>query len=673
MPHVDGPSGPAENKEPDNSSSFSMARSPMSESSVAEDVPGIDVREDLQNSRMNSPSPSPSNRQSLQNSKSRPSLSRASVSRLKVDAPNTQAGNIELQIVSAKGLRAADVHCCGAVALSDPYVKVLLGEEHRRKEVFRTHTRKRTLDPVWNAYCKFNTTPDQQQIILELWDQDHLNSDDLLGRVNLKLADVRSAGGTLERWFDVEAQEDCQNATGKILLTATLANYKKGGDLHDRFDLLADEPLEQDEDENKDANTTLARLQDVVNNFKFDAFFCACIVFNAVCMSASLELEGRRAGESIGLAEPVSSSLQGLDSTIESLDILFTILFTVELSIRLVAFRYKFIIRAANWLDILVVATSVFEVFGAKLVDLTFLRLIRLTRLARLLRIILLSSFCNPLRILMKSIQTGISALFWSFLLLCMIELFAALLMTQMVAEVITDENQDLDMRKFIYKYYGTTSRSALSMFEMTMAPGAWGRLGRPLIEEINAAYAWFFVIYVGGVTFAIIRIISALFLRDTLQVANGDEHLMKNEKMKGLRKYSEDIREVFRKADTNGTGDISLEQFQRLMTDPQVMAWLSVLDLNPRNASYIFELFDNGDGRLTLDEFLSGVFRLRGAAQQVDMVLLQRDTQYVRSKLDHLGKQLLDLSHDFSKRPSVSHIQRSDPVPVKNSQWTEI
>merc|ERR1719235_1275923 len=99
--------------------------------------------------------------------------------------------------------------------------------------------------------------------------------------------------------------------------------------------------------------------------------------------------------------------------------------------------------------------------------------------------------------------------LFWSFVLLFLIELVAALFLTQVLADTIVDESRDLATRTFIYVHYGTTSRTTLTMFQITMAPGAWGVVGRPIIEEVSGAFAWFFVAYVGVVSFAIVRIIS--------------------------------------------------------------------------------------------------------------------------------------------------------------------
>merc|ERR1719375_2521585 len=99
-------------------------------------------------------------------------------------------------------------------------------------------------------------------------------------------------------------------------------------------------------------------------------------------------------------------------------------------------------------------------------------------------------------------------------MMLAMIEIIAGLFMTQLLADAILDKSFDEEFRQWLYTYYGTTSRTVLTMFQITMAPGAWGVVGRPVIEKVSPLYAWFFIIYVGGVSFAVIRVITALFLR---------------------------------------------------------------------------------------------------------------------------------------------------------------
>merc|ERR1712232_1285893 len=208
-----------------------------------------------------------------------------------------------------------------------------------------------------------------------------------------------------------------------------------------------------------------------------------------------------------------------------------------------------------------------------------------------------------------------------------------------------TDESRDLDMRRFIYTYYGTTARSVLTIFQITMAPGAWISVGRPLIEEVSPAFAWFFVIYVGGVCFVVIRIITSLFLRQVLQVAICDEQMMRNEKVQKQRMHSESIRHLYAAADATGMGRLSFDQFEELLMDARIQTWLSALELDGETAANIFHLVNHVDGQLTLDEFLSGVFKLNDTPKQIDTLVLQHDSKVNTQILGDIQKQLQDLA----------------------------
>merc|ERR1719171_2667900 len=106
-------------------------------------------------------------------------------------------------------------------------------------------------------------------------------------------------------------------------------------------------------------------------------------------------------------------------------------------------------------------------------------------------------------------------------------------------------------------------------MFEITIAPGAWSSIARPLIEEVSPAWSIFFVGYVSVVTFAIIRVITAVFLRETLQVATNDNDLMIAERILQKNKYMENVKALWEDADLSGDGTISEEEFSRFLEDP--------------------------------------------------------------------------------------------------------
>ena len=81
-------------------------------------------------------------------------------------------------IWKAERLAAADVR-----GTSDPYVSVKIGvQEERRKRVFNTAMKPRTVNPVWNESFSIAVAELDEVVVLEVWDRDVLQ-DDFLGQV----------------------------------------------------------------------------------------------------------------------------------------------------------------------------------------------------------------------------------------------------------------------------------------------------------------------------------------------------------------------------------------------------------------------------------------------------------------------------------------------------------
>lgn len=296
---------------------------------------------------------------------------------------------------------------------------------------------------------------------------------------------------------------------------------------------------------------------------------------------------------------------------------------------------WKFLCEIVNWLDVIVVVSSIMGLFGLSLpVNLTFARLIRIAKLVRILRIVRTMNLFRSLRILTKTIVSSIGALGWSMVLLGVIQVIGALFLSQILSDVIFDESRSMETRMHVYTYYGSALRAWLTMFEITFAPGAWAKVGRPLIEDVHEAYSLYFIGYVAGVTFAIIRVITAVFLRETLQVASQDSEMMIAEKLAQKNKYKEEVRELFMAADKSGDGNVNHSEFQAIMENPQVKTWLSVLELEVHEVDGLFHLLDNGDGSISFEEFIGGVVRLKGAARSVDVMTMLYENQKLNTNI---------------------------------------
>lgn len=56
-----------------------------------------------------------------------------------------------------------------------------------------------------------------------------------------------------------------------------------------------------------------------------------------------------------------------------------------------------------------------------------------------------------------------------------------------------------------------------------------------------------------------------------------------------------------------------------------------------------LFHLIDNGDGEVTLDEFIEGIMRCKGPARAIDQVAMRAMIQQMDQKLSKLTKRLVE------------------------------
>merc|ERR1719272_2721191 len=114
-------------------------------------------------------------------------------------------------------------------------------------------------------------------------------------------------------------------------------------------------------------------------------------------------------------------------------------------------------------------------------------------------------------------------------------------------------------------------------MFEATHS-GCWPNYATPLIDKIHPAFAIFWVIYVGGVIFAIIKVITAVFIGETMKAAQSDAVTAVTERMKASDEYMKKLKDVFEAADVSGDGVLTKEEFRGMLVIPQIKHYLSHL-----------------------------------------------------------------------------------------------
>eukprot|EP00746_Dinoflagellata_sp_MGD_P164579 gnl/MRDRNA2_/MRDRNA2_93286_c0_seq1.p1 gnl/MRDRNA2_/MRDRNA2_93286_c0~~gnl/MRDRNA2_/MRDRNA2_93286_c0_seq1.p1 ORF type:complete len:706 (-),score=163.12 gnl/MRDRNA2_/MRDRNA2_93286_c0_seq1:176-2143(-) len=141
-----------------------------------------------------------------------------------------RGGFVTIEIAEAKELKALDINILkkGGGA-SDPYIQVLVDGE---KSIYKTKAKTATLEPIWNEKLDFYLSPEETQIVLQLYDHDRIGEDDSMGQVIIDIQDYDKPETWVPQWLDVQPDDDCPDATGKVLVTCSLKQkeyYKHEG------------------------------------------------------------------------------------------------------------------------------------------------------------------------------------------------------------------------------------------------------------------------------------------------------------------------------------------------------------------------------------------------------------------------------------------------------------
>ncbi|CAK0827214.1 unnamed protein product [Prorocentrum cordatum] len=102
-------------------------------------------------------------------------------------------------------------------------------------------------------------------------------------------------------------------------------------------------------------------------------------------------------------------------------------------------------------------------------------------------------------------------------------------------------------------------------------------------------------------------------------------------------------MRKIFRELDGDVDGEITMEEMQRRMLDPEIGAYFSQLGMDPDQVGKLFFLLDRDkSGTLDPEEFMFGCLKFRGDAKSLDIAVMHQQVKWVHDTLKavvtHLG-----------------------------------
>mmetsp|Transcript_7155 Transcript_7155/g.12328 ORF Transcript_7155/g.12328 Transcript_7155/m.12328 type:complete len:648 (-) Transcript_7155:73-2016(-) len=350
--------------------------------------------------------------------------------------------------------------------------------------------------------------------------------------------------------------------------------------------------------------------------------------FSTFLILASAGLMGVEADFAIDAA--MQTPKGDLPNWLPAVNFILTIAFAVEVVLRLVALRAWFWVAPYEWgwnvFDFTVVVISIVsEILGG--MNFGLLRALRISRAIRAVRIIRIFRFFRELRKMLFAILACLRSLFWFLTFLVLVIFMFAILFLQGFVSAINDMDQDelILARGHIDKWYGGIGKTMFSLLVAVTGGQDWMDIRKPLVDYAGFPYDEAFLLYVIFVTVGIMNVLTGVFLANANNFI--DHSMIIQEEQFKIDAFVKQMLELFSEMDILRVGYFTWQTFNAAMREESVQACFAAHELEPTHCHLLFDLLDdNGNGEVSILEFVMGMLRLKGEAKCLDVRVLQRE-----------------------------------------------
>ncbi|CAK9109778.1 Voltage-dependent T-type calcium channel subunit alpha-1G (Cav3.1c) (NBR13) (Voltage-gated calcium channel subunit alpha Cav3.1) [Durusdinium trenchii] len=317
-------------------------------------------------------------------------------------------------------------------------------------------------------------------------------------------------------------------------------------------------------------------------------------------------------------------------------DVLFTVFYFLELTMRLIAYGSDFFKSAFNLMDLGLIVISFVDLLiviirGSSSLDvMVSLRLSRLLRLGGLVRLIRLLRFFKPLYLLVTGIMVSLRTVVWAWLLMSLIiYVFALVFYRALKPDIcpggVAEQDPEQGYFDLMMTYYGSLTLSVFTVFQITTLED-WPQVS----DVMSKHHVWLGVMVILLLVltaYGVMNVTVAIFVNSAMDASSVRSRDIAKKAKEEYEATCKSLYQVFKDADNDGNGTLSKEEFNKAIKEKNLLARLHGAGIDEGSASSLFDILDiDGSGTLDGNEFVEGVLRSRGYAQNKDMVGLRCD-----------------------------------------------
>jgi hypothetical protein len=367
-------------------------------------------------------------------------------------------------------------------------------------------------------------------------------------------------------------------------------------------------------------------LANVVNHRYFDVCITAVVCLNALIIGAQTEFVARN-----GEDDPGFKFFHYAES-------ICTLIFVCELAARVAVNRRHFLTNVLEryW--------NVFDSFlvGVALLDFVISmafteedgglpssgafmgKLLRALRLIRVMRILRTVRFVSELRVMVHMIVNSLLSLFWVLVILVALIYTFSIILTSGAIEYLQPQNGVIpgDSEK-VKIYFGSLFDTMYTLYKAIAGGLDWGEVS-DLLRGPGWVYEAIIICYTLFTTFAVVNIVTGVFVDGAIELAKRDRTLLIHKHAKDRFAHEGHLIGLLQAIDTNGDDKISAEDFSSALQRTDVKEFLSAMHVEIPHVGAFFDMLDqNSDGEVDILEFVTGMQKLRGEAKSVDIHMM--------------------------------------------------
>jgi hypothetical protein len=324
---------------------------------------------------------------------------------------------------------------------------------------------------------------------------------------------------------------------------------------------------------------------------------------------------------------------------------MFLCLLLLEVSIRIIATRWKYFFGAMwqwNVLDLLLAAWAVLGLFQDR-ICLLYVRLLRFFRLVRLLRVSN-TVWLRDLRLMACTLLQSLVSVFWAFVLLFVVMYCFGTCFMQGVSNYFEQErhrvldhlevSERIDSNRRLEEFYGSLPKTLYTLLVAITNGEDWKTLADPL-GEVHVAYQCMFAMYVVLVLIGALNVLTSVFVERARELSMLDRDLATQAELASQEAFIVEMRRIFEDIDEVKDGMITWQKFRDYLQNEQAQAFFSTQALDTSDAAGLFSLLDKDEkGEIRIEDFALGCMRLRGQAKSSEVATLLRESRKTSKKL---------------------------------------